>query len=300
MPRNSILQTFLSLSWLAACQHACAAAPQDAAIANSIGMRLIVVPAGDFQMGSSDDDPDANHDERPRHHVRITRAFYLGVFEVTQAEYEAVMGRNPCWFSAKGPGRQTVEGQDTGRWPVDMASWTDAVEFCRKLSQTPAERAAGRVYRLPTEAEWEYACRAGTTTKFNLGDTLQPGEARAQLEGPPPAAKHLGHPLPVGSFRHNAFGLYDMHGNVWEWCADEYAHDYYRQSPADDPRGPATGTGHVVRGGDWHFEASSCRSANRDFTRTTRRNLGTGFRVACDALAPPKRVVNRKCNPEAP
>jgi len=237
-------------------------------------------------MGSSDDEPGVNDDERPRHRVRLTRSFYLGTYEVTQSEYETVMGTNPCWFSTSGPGRKTVEGQETGRWPVDMASWNDAVEFCRGLSQTPAEKAAGRTYRLPSEAEWEYACRAGTTTRFNLGDTLRPGEARAQLEGPPPAAKHLGHPLAVGSFRPNAYGLYDMHGNVWEWCADRYAHDYYRLAPADDPSGPAAGTGRVVRGGDWHCEASDCRSANRDFTRATRRNLGTGLRVACDALVP--------------
>jgi len=237
-------------------------------------------------MGSADDDAGSDDDERPRHRVRITRSFYLGAYEVTQAEYETIMGTNPSWFSASGPGRKTVEGQDTSLWPVDMASWNDAIEFCRVISQTPAEKTAGRAYRLPTEAEWEYACRAGATTRFNLGDTLRPGEARAQLEGPPPAAKHLGHPLAVGSFRPNAFGLYDMHGNVWEWCADRYAHDDYRFALADDPRGPAAGTGRVVRGGDWHCEALHCRSANRDFTRATRRNLGTGFRVACDALAP--------------
>ncbi|HUY31894.1 MAG TPA: formylglycine-generating enzyme family protein [Pirellulales bacterium] len=266
------------------------AAPDDATLVNSIGMRLVSISAGEFQMGSAGDDSSSNDDERPRHRVRITRAFRLGVYEVTQAEYQAVMGTNPCWFSAAGPGRETVDAQDTSRWPVDRASFNDAVEFCRELSQKAAEKAAGRVYRLPTEAEWEYACRAGTTTRFNLGDVLRPGEARAQLEGPPPAAKHLGHPLPVGSFRPNAFGLYDMHGNVWEWCSDEYAHDYYRHSPTDDPPGPAAGTGHVVRGGDWHFEASACRSANRDFTRATRRNLGTGFRVACDAPARSKRA----------
>ncbi len=279
----------LTRKWLLMCGAifaavpAFSAPPNDATRVNSIGMRLMLVPAGEFQMGSTDDEPGANDDERPRRRVRITRSFYLGVYEVTQAEYETVMGMNPCWFSATGPGRKTVVGQDTSRWPVDMASWNDAVDFCRALAQTPAEKEAGRTYRLPTEAEWEYACRAGTTTRFSLGDTLRPGEARAQLEGPPPAAKHLGHPLAVGSFRPNAFGLHDMHGNVWEWCADRYAHDYYRFAPTDDPPGPAAGTGRVVRGGDWHCEASDCRSTNRDFTCATRRNLGTGFRVACDA-----------------
>jgi formylglycine-generating enzyme required for sulfatase activity len=282
-PIGRMIEVVLSL---AAGILADASASEGESIFNSIGTELRAIAVGEFLMGAADDDGDAQDDERPRHRVRITRDFYLGVYEVTQAEFWTVMGTSEAWFSDNGPGRKTAGGRDTSRWPYDMASWNDAVEFCRKLTELPAEKKAGRSYRLPTEAEWEYACRAGTTTRFNLGDTLLPGDAQASLNGPSATAKHLGHPLAVGSCRPNAWGLYDMHGNVWEWCSDWYSHDYYDRSPPDDPQGPALGTGHVVRGGDWHFDAPFCRSANRDFTRTTRRNLGTGFRVACDVRRP--------------
>jgi formylglycine-generating enzyme required for sulfatase activity len=247
-------------------------------IVNSIGMRLVRIPAGEFLMGSPDTEANADEDERPQHRVRISRPFFLGCYEVTQAEYQLVMGSNLSWFSSEGGGREQVTGKGTARYPVDMVSWEDAVEFCRRLSAIPEERAARRVYRLPSEAEWEYACRAGSKTSFATGETISSREAN--IANGRSLAPEEGVPVPVGSFRPNAFGLYDMHGNVWEWCSDWYAFTYYQSSPQVDPPGPQGGTGHVVRGGDWHFGPQTARSANRDFIRATRRDLGNGFRVA--------------------
>jgi formylglycine-generating enzyme required for sulfatase activity len=253
------------------------------AIENSIGMRLVLIPAGRYLAGSPAGAAHADDDERPRHLVEIRRPFYLGAYEVTQAEFERVMGTNPSWYRPGGPGADQVRGQDTRRFPVDMVSFDDMLEFCRRLSALSAERSAGREYRLPTEAEWEYACRAGSATAFHCGPALSPAQANIAADNQPlaalPAATEHG-PVPVGSFPPNAFGLYDMHGNVWEGCSDRYAFDYYAHAPAADPQGPAAGTGRVVRGGDWRFPAAFARSANRDFTRASRRDLGNGFRVA--------------------
>lgn len=253
-------------------------------VTNSIGMRFVKIPAGEFLMGSAADDPAAADNEKPAHRVIISRPFYLGVHEVTQAQYEQVMGENPSWFAPDGPGRRDVAGLDTANHPVDRVSWEEAVEFCRRLSALPAERAAGRVYCLPTEAEWEYACRAGTTTSFHTGESLTPAAACIRAASTEPASKSHAPQVPrstrpVGSFPPNAFGLYDMHGNVWEWCADWYDPDYYARAPKLDPAGPETGTGKVVRGGAWNFDASYARSAHRDFTRATRRDIGNGVRI---------------------
>jgi formylglycine-generating enzyme required for sulfatase activity len=247
---------------------------------NSLAMEFLRIPAGEFRMGSPADDPAADADEQPQHAVRITRAFYLGRYEVTQGEYAVVTGDNPSWFAPQGGGRDEVRGIDTSKHPVEYLTWDEAVEFCRRLSALPAERAARRSYRLPTEAEWEFAARAGTTTRFHAGDELPADAAnvRLQADAAPRTTR------PVGSYRSNAWGLHDMHGNVWEWCADRYDPDAYPvfARPADriavDPQGPASGTGRVVRGGDYRFGAREARSANRDFTRQTRRDWGNGFR----------------------
>lgn len=245
-------------------------------------MKLVLVPAGEFWRGSADGDEQGEPDERPRRKLRISRPFYIGAYEVTQEEYERVMGENPSWFCPSGPGRDRVAEADTRRHPVDMVSWDDAVEFCRRLSQLPEEKGDSRVYRLPTEAEWEYAARGGTTTRYCTGDTITARDANVN-EGPRTLDSRLhGMTRPVGSYKPNAFGLHDVHGNVWEWCADWYAADYYEHAPAADPTGPATGTGRVVRGGEWSHAARYCRSANRDFTRATRRDLGNGIRVVCE------------------
>jgi len=224
---------------------------------NAIGMKLVLIPAGKFSMGSklvTTDD---------RHEVEISAPFYMGCYEVTQQEYTAVLHRNPSSYSADGINRASVAHLDNRRFPVESVSWNDAVEFCRRLSALPEEKAAGRVYRLPTEAEWEYACRAGTTTTFHFGERL--GLAHANCRTSYPENVELkgrpGRPTPVGSYPPNAFGLYDMHGNIWEWCADWYA--TYPAGPQKDPRGPSTGMFRVVRGGSWSIDSTFCHSAAR-------------------------------------
>ena len=222
----------------------------DTITTRTAGITLKRIPAGTFQMGSPDGT--GEEDEHPQHEVRITRPFYLGVTEVTQAQYEAVMGNNPSWFSATGGGKDKVAGQSTGQHPVENVSWLDAVKFCNKLSEmegrkpfyeingetvrVPDWKASG--YRLPTEAEWEYAC----------GGDPADLEEHAWFGGNSGKVTH-----PVGKKLTNRFGLHDMLGNVWEWCWDAYDKDYYKQSPRDDPTGPdaAGAADRVIRGGSW-------------------------------------------------
>jgi formylglycine-generating enzyme required for sulfatase activity len=245
-------------------------------VTNSIGMKLVLIPAGKFTMGSPKDEKDRSEDEGPQHEVEITRPFYLSVHEVTQAEYEKVMGTNPSSFSATGDGKNKVEGQDMSRFPVEEVSWNDAVEFCKKL--LPEEKRNERVYRLPTEAEWEYACRGGASLQpFHYGDSLSSTQANFH--------SNLGRTTRVGSYEANAFGLYDMHGNVWEWCADWYDTNYYKHSPRKDPKGPATGTRRVLRGGSWGYNGGNCRSAYRGNYDPGYRSVGSGFRVVLVAGA---------------
>ncbi|MBA4019824.1 MAG: formylglycine-generating enzyme family protein [Pirellula sp.] len=248
-------------------------------IVNSQGAKFVEIPAGEFLMGSSTGDDD----ERPPHRVRITKPFFLARFEVTQREYAEVMGENPSWFSPEGGGRRDFEEmpkwhRDISRLPVESVSWLEATEYCRKLSALPAEQTAGRSYRLPTEAEWEYAARAGTTTDF----AVFPDQAMTGNFVMRNYSYRRQWTWPVGSFWRNRFGLFDMHGNVWEWCADRYDADYYAVSPSDDPPGPTEGTGRVVRGGDYRSPSRMARASNRDFTRESRRDEGNGIRVVLE------------------
>lgn len=198
---------------------------------NGLKMKLAYIPAGEFLMGSPETEKDRDEYEH-QHRVRITKPFYLGVYPVTQSEYERVMGKNPSWFSGSGLGKDKVAGMDTSRFPVEEVSWDDGMDFCRKL--TESERGAGRLggeekYTLPTEAQWEYACRAGTTTAYNVGDTISTKDANFGVVSNEPGA--LGRTTAVGIYKPNAWGLYDMHGNVWQWCADWYDEKYYENSP---------------------------------------------------------------------
>jgi formylglycine-generating enzyme required for sulfatase activity len=253
-------------------------------IVNSIGMKLVLVPAGKFVMGMPKTEKILYGNET-EHEVEITRSFFMGSFEVTQEQYEKVMDRNPSRCSPTGAEKDKVKGLDTKSFPVEDVEWAEAVEFCKKLSARPEETKAGRKYRLPTEAEWEYACRAGTKTRFAFGDelTLEQAnfEGNFQNQGRPPE-KWLGRTCKVGSYKPNAWGLYDMHGNVWEWCQDWYQPDYYTKSPKKDPPGPETGSDNrrVRRGGNFGFFGLHARSGAR-FPYQSNKS-GTGLRVVCE------------------
>ena len=258
-------------------------------IINSIGMALVGVSAGEFLMGSPDSEDDAREDERPQHHVRITRPLWVGRHEVTQAEYEQVTDSNPSWFAPTGAGKSKVGGFNTRRFPVENVSWDAAVQFCEKLSALPAEKAAARVYRLPTEAEWQYCCRAGSTTRFHYGNSL--GSSQANINGRfpyggAPRGPYLGRTTTVGSYKPNAFGLYDMHGNVAELCFDRFGRTYYSEAPTDDPQGPDAGNDRLVMGGNWSANAFRCRSAHRRSNATSGFAQYFGFRVVCEQSNP--------------
>jgi formylglycine-generating enzyme required for sulfatase activity len=236
---------------------------------NSLGMEFALCPAGEFMMGTAVSGffgwLKTIMDSSEKHHsVQITAAFQLGLYPVTQAEYQQVMGTNPSQF--KGPQN-----------PVEQVSWADAVEFFRKLSALPAEKAAGYEYRLPTEAEWEYACRAGTTTSYSCGDSESQLSEYGWFDGNSGSKTH-----PVGQKKPNAWGLYDMHGNVWEWCQDWYG--AYPSGSATDPTGAMSGSRRGSRGGSWLNDARTCRSAHRRGFTPGDRERRLGFRVVRSSI----------------
>ncbi len=268
-------------------------------VTNSIGMKMALIPPGEFMMGSPKELIDEElktpgiedwykeslPGEHPQHRVRITKPFYLGVTEVTQEEYQRVMGNNPSWFSAMGKGKDNVGDKDTKRFPVESESWDDAVVFCRKLSDFPEEKAAGRWYRLPSEAQWEYACRSGSTGRYSF-NSERSGIPREYDERDLSDYGWFGGWMAgartnaVGKKRANAWGLYDMHGNVWEWCQDWYDKEYYATSATDDPLGSPRGTYRVSRGGSWVDPARHCRSAFRGHCEPGPRCYPQGFRAS--------------------
>jgi uncharacterized protein (TIGR02996 family) len=257
--------------------------PVAAEVVNSIGMRLALIPPGRFRMGSPSGENERGDEEA--HEVEITRAFYLGVFAVTQGQWLRVMGYNPSYFCATGGGRELVRGMDTGDFPVEMVGWKDAQAFLETLAALPEEKEVGWRYRLPSEAEWEYACRGGasSSTPFCFGESLSSTQANfdgAQPYGGAGEGPFLGRTCPAGSYRANAWGLFDLHGNVWEWCSDWYAEDYYGNSPAQDPLGPSNGSRRVVRGGSWSDLGLNCRAAYRDRGSPSNGGNYLGFRVA--------------------
>jgi formylglycine-generating enzyme required for sulfatase activity len=237
-------------------------------------LNMVPIAPGTFVMGSTAGNPD----EQPVRQVTLTQQFWMGKYEVTQAEYQSVVGSNPSYF-------QGANAPNAPSRPVEQVSWNSAVAYCQAL--TAIEQAAGRVpqgyqYRLPTEAEWEYCCRAGTTTEWNTGTSLS--TSQANFGGALPNGTYPGgQTAVVGSYAPNAFGLHDMHGNVWEWCLDSYA--LYAPGPVTDPF-VTGGPYRVFRGGSWIFfsPALGCRSAIRSFSGSPgdSSNFG-GFRVV---LAP--------------
>ena len=234
-------------------------------ITNSIGMKLVLIPKGTFMMGSPESEQGRQKNEN-QHEVTISKDYYLGVYEVTQAQYEKVIGKNPSHFQG------AVVGNENADLPVENVSWDDAVEFCKKLSELPEEKKASRVYHLPTEAQWEYACRAGSKTAYLFDDEEGLLPEYGWFNRNSSDRTHT-----VGLLEPNAWGLYDMHGNVWEWCSDWYGE--YPKGAVSDPSGPKVGSNRVCRGGSWFHVAAICRSAYRSrFVPSPRLNLG--FRVA--------------------
>ncbi|MFM7116026.1 MAG: formylglycine-generating enzyme family protein [Planctomycetota bacterium] len=243
-------------------------------ITNSIGMKLMLIPKGSFLMGSLESE-EFHREEEVQHEVTLSSDFYLGITEVTQAQYQKVIGENPSYFED-----DKVQG-DSSNHPVERVSWGEAVEFCKKLSDLPEEKGAGRVYRLPTEAEWEYACRAGSKSAYSFGDKRDSLDDYAWHYKKVDDKTH-----PVGQKKPNAWGLYDMHGNVWEWCIDWYGD--YPKGAVSDPVGPNGGWLRVIRGGSWDGGAAVCRSAFRGGHKPSLRLSNGGFRVALSSPEIPK------------
>ena len=226
------------------------------------GIELVRIPAGEFWMGSPEDERGREPGER-RHRVRITRAFDLGRTEVTQDQWSKLMGTRPSHF------------RDCGSCPVEEVNWHEARQFLKRLSEL-----SGAVFRLPTEAEWEYACRAGTATPFSTGENLTTSQANYDGRYPydgfaPGLFRHR--TTPAGTFPPNPWGLLDMHGNVWEWCEDDFCP--YGGGAAVDPIGACGSPRKVIRGGSWYFNADSARSALRYTHRPADRGFSLGFRV---------------------
>ena len=225
---------------------------------NSIGMEFVLIQAGSFMMGA--DDPDSSFlDDMPQHNVLISKPFYLGKYEVTQAQWEAVMRDNPSAFQALNN-------------PVEMVDWDDAHEFIKRLNISEGHTR----YRLPTEAEWEYAARAGTGARYFFG------YVEKKLSGYAWYLENSGRmPHPVGQKQANAWGgLHDVYGNVWEWVQDWHGSDYYTYSPGIDPAGPITEGLRVRRGGSWDNNAQICQSACRGYGAPDYRDDNIGFRLA--------------------
>jgi formylglycine-generating enzyme required for sulfatase activity len=271
-------------------------------------IKLKRIPGGEFLMGSPETDKDSRPEERPQHHVRIS-PFYLGVTEVTRGQFRLFVDQTGYRTEAEKDGKGGIGWNEESRgfvqhprftWrnpafeqtdehPVVNVSWNDAVEFCKWLS-----RVEGQTFRLPTEAEWEYACRAGTTTRFSGGDDPETLATVANVADAAARAKYPNwtwaiagrdgyvYTAPVGRFHPNGFGLYDMHGNVWEWCSDGYMADYYEHSPVDDPPGPSGIAHRLIRGGSFSRDPRDARSAYRlsPHRLTVFRSMDLGFRVA--------------------
>jgi formylglycine-generating enzyme required for sulfatase activity len=240
---------------------------------NTIGMKLNLIPSGSFLMGSPEGEPDRDSAEH-QHPVTISKAFYIQTTEVTQGQWKALMGTEP-WKGKSGAYYQQFVKEDPNN-AASWVSWDDAMAYCKKLSEKE-----GKTYRLPTEAEWEYACRAGTETRWSFGDDEKVlGDYAWYDKNASDIDETYAHQ--VGQKKSNAFGLYDMHGNVYEWCHDYFEEDYYKQSPEKDPQGPESAADgyRVLRGGSWRLLFSRVtRSAYRGWYVAGYRYYDYGFRL---------------------
>jgi formylglycine-generating enzyme required for sulfatase activity len=228
---------------------------------NSIGMTFVWIPPGTFLMGSPKEEKGRSGNET-QHKVTLTKGYYMGIYTVTQEQWKEVMGNNPSDFK----GEKNL--------PVEKVSWDDCQEFIKKLRDKDK-----KLYRLPTEAEWEYSCRAGTKTPFYFGETISTDQVNynGNVDGNGKEGVYRKKTTPVGSFPANAFGLYDMNGNVWQWC--QGWHGDYPQDDIVDPQGPVTGKDRVLRGCSWYENPARCRSAARSGLAPDRTDNGIGFRL---------------------
>jgi formylglycine-generating enzyme required for sulfatase activity len=294
-------------------------------LGGNVTLKMVLIPAGEFKMGSDESaeataaffnktygedlvQADWFKDEHPQHRVRITKPFYLGTYHVTRGQFRQFVAETSYktdaengvgykgsvgWDSDKktfGPNKKfswrNVGFEQTDEYPVVNVSWNDAVAFCKWLSKKE-----DKTYRLPKEAEWEYACRAGTTTRYYSSDDPETlatvgnvADVAAKAKFPDwkytiKANDGYVFTAPVGKFKPNAFGLYDMHGNAWQWCMDWFGAEYYAKSATDDPSGPDSGAVRVLRGGSWFYGPFNTRSAFRFGIRPDFRGDGVGFRV---------------------
>ncbi|MBF0226458.1 MAG: formylglycine-generating enzyme family protein [Desulfobacterales bacterium] len=234
-----------------------AIADTQAAFENSIGVKFVLIHAGSFLMGSDTPGEKVYEDEVPKHRVNISNPFYIGIHEITQAQWTSVIGNNPSKF------------KDSNR-PVDSVSWNDVQKFIQLLNK----KEGTDTYRLPTEAEWEYAARSGTDSPYFFGDVILQASQYAWFDSNSAEKTHL-----VGELRANQRGLYDVSGNVWEWCMDWYDKTFYANSPPDDPSGPPNGSLKIIRGGSWSNNVNYCRSALRYSYPPDRPSICIGFRL---------------------
>jgi formylglycine-generating enzyme required for sulfatase activity/tRNA A-37 threonylcarbamoyl transferase component Bud32 len=237
-------------------------------LGNGVKLEMVEIPAGTFYMGSPENEKGRYDSESPQHQVTVP-SFFVGKYPLTQAQYQAIMGNNPAYF--KGNNR-----------PVECVSWDDGVAFCEKLSQK-----TGKNYKLPSEAQWEYACRAGTTTPFYFGESITPDLVNYNgnyAYAAAPKGQYRKQTTDVGTFPPNAFGLYDMHGNVWEWCEDDWNENYIN-APINGSALISRSKRKLVRGGSWYGNPVHCRSAYRDHNILGLNNYAIGFRVVCSGAA---------------
>jgi formylglycine-generating enzyme required for sulfatase activity len=241
------------------------------ALDGNLTMKLTLIPAGKFLMGSPAGEKDREDEEGPPHEVTISKPFYVGVYTVTQAQWKAVMGTTVAQQRDRADKDSSLFGVGDDH-PMYFVSWEEAVDFCKRLSQK-----TGRAARLPAEAEWEYACRAGSKTRFSFGDDTEYEQLTEYVwyENNSDSKTH-----PVGRKKPNGWGLYDMHGNVWQWCSD-WAGSYGKEAQTD-PTGPASGSDRVLRGGSWNNNAHHCRSAIRQGRSPDYRIHFLGFRVVVE------------------
>lgn len=234
---------------------------------------FLLVKAGDFMMGASENDKEATTFERPQHKVSIGKDFYISKFEITQKQWEEVMGHSCYDLDRSNPFYNLPGMKERITKPSHPAtvSWDDAQQFLEKLN----EMAGKKIYRLPTEAEWEYAARAGSTTAYSFGDDKDQLDDHAWFG----EDFNTGGTHPIGQKKPNPWGLYDVHGNVWEWVQDRYSDEYFAKSPQTDPKGPEKGNQRVVKGGSWHITADSWRTSFRKAYEPNYRGISIGFRI---------------------